>query len=82
MFEDYRNRKLGYSEIRRHVAKTGHTVHLEVGVHTDYSLGNHAVEQLRATGRYATRRVKNYLYKACAANAKPVGRRNCELIND
>lgn len=35
-YEDYRDRKAGYNEIRKHVRVTGHTVHLEKSVHTEY----------------------------------------------
>ena len=38
MYEDHRDRETGYKEIRKHVSKTGHTVHLEKGVHTNYKL--------------------------------------------
>ena len=36
-FQDYRNRKKGQREIRKHVSKTGHTVALEKAVVTHYT---------------------------------------------
>lgn len=36
VFDDYKDRNEGYSEIRKHVRKTGHTVQLERGVATQY----------------------------------------------
>lgn len=35
-YADYNDRETGYREIRKHVSKTGHIVHLEKSVHTDY----------------------------------------------
>ena len=38
VYQNFLDRELGFSEIRKHVRKTGHTVTLEKGVHTIYSL--------------------------------------------
>ena len=35
-YEDFLDRQKGYNEIRKHVSKTGHIIHLEKSVHTDY----------------------------------------------
>jgi hypothetical protein len=37
-YADHKDVKKGYQEIRKHVKKTGHIVHLERSVHTAYSL--------------------------------------------
>lgn len=37
-YADHTDPEEGYREIRMHVYKTGHTVHLEKSVHTNYRL--------------------------------------------
>ena len=37
-YTDHTDKETGYKEIRKHVRESGHEIHLEKGVHTNYRL--------------------------------------------
>ncbi len=54
VYQDCRNREKGFFEIRKHVKETGHSVTLEKGVHTIYTLDGSERANTAYTGQAAS----------------------------